>query len=338
MKSRNIVFVRQNEAELLEEEVRLPGAGEVLVKLCVSTISSGTERANLCGNKSVAWNRPEQEEAIFPRRVGYSSVGIVEQVGEGVEHIKVGDRVALSWSKYEQYMTIAASNVYPIGELPFEEAAIFHIATFPLAAIRKCRLEMGESAIVMGMGILGLMAVQLLRAAGAAPILAVDPDPEKRKKALQCGADYALDPYANDFAQQAKCLTEGGANVGIEVTGVGAGLNGILDCMARFGRVALLGCTRASDFTIDYYRKVHGPGVTLIGAHTNARPVFESAPGWWTQKDDMTTLIKLAQTGRIQLSSCVDETHAPTEAPEVYERLAHDRAFPIVQFDWRNMG
>jgi NADPH:quinone reductase-like Zn-dependent oxidoreductase len=105
--------------------------------------------------------------------VGYSSAGIVERVGEGVDHVKEGDRVALSWSKYEQYMTIAASNVYPIGNLSFEEAAIFHIATFPLAAIRKCRLEMGESAIVMGMGILGLMAVQLLRAAGAAPAVDV---------------------------------------------------------------------------------------------------------------------------------------------------------------------
>ena len=56
-------------------------------------------------------------------------------------------------------------------------------------------------------------------------------------------------------------MTGGVANVGIEVTGVGVGvgLDGILDCMARFGRVALLGCTRDKEFSIDYYRKVHGP-------------------------------------------------------------------------------
>jgi threonine dehydrogenase-like Zn-dependent dehydrogenase len=51
---------------------------------------------------------------------------------------------------------------------------------------------------------------------------------------LQSGADYALDPYAEDFADMAKKLTDGGAKVGIEVTGVGAGLNGILDCMAKY--------------------------------------------------------------------------------------------------------
>ena len=89
---------------------------------------------------------------------------------------------------------------------------------------------------------------------------------------MRCGAE-------TDFSKKAKELTGGGAKVGIEVTGIGAGLDGILDCMARFGRVALLGCTRNKEFTIDYYRKVHGPGITLIGAHTNARPSCESSNG-----------------------------------------------------------
>ena len=75
-------------------------------------------------------------------------------------------------------------------------ASQIFIATFPMAAIRKCRLEMGESAMVLGLGILGLLAVQLLRAAGAVPVIAVDPNPDRRQKALQLGADYAFDPFA----------------------------------------------------------------------------------------------------------------------------------------------
>ncbi len=212
---------------------------------------------------------------------------------------------------------------------------MFHIATFPLAAIRKCRLEIGESAIVMGMGILGLVAVQLLKAAGAVPIIAIDPDAQKREKALSCGADFSFDPYDMDFAKKVKEVTNGGAKVGIEVSGVGAGLNGILDCMARFGRVALLGCTRSSDFTVDYYRKVHGPGITLIGAHTNARPDAESHGGWWSQVDDMEALKKLTRLRRIKLSDIIDETHSPADANEVYNRLITEKTFPLVQFDWR---
>ncbi len=337
MKSKGIIFTQPCVTQLLEQEVPEPGAGEVQVRLAISTISSGTERANLMGSKTISWNLPEAKEAKFPRQLGYSASGVVEKVGASVTDIKVGDRVALAWCVHSQYQNISAEHVYRIGELPFEDAALFNIATFPLAAIRKCRLEIGESAIVMGMGVLGLAAVRLLRAAGAAPIIAVDPVFEKREKALQCGADYALDPLAPDFAETVKKLTNGGVKVGIEVTGAGAGLNGILDCMARFGRVALLGCTRDKNFTVDYYRKVHGPGITLVGAHDNARPTVDSGNGWWTHKDDMLSLIRLTETGRIRLSDMVDETYSPNQAPEVFDKLVKDKAFPVVQFDWRTL-
>ena len=337
MKGKRIVFTRPCQTELLDYEVSEPGDKEVQVKLAVSSISSGTERANLVGSKTVAWNRPELKEAVFPRYGGYSSAGVVVKTGKAVTAVKPGDRVALSWGTHSQYVNITEDYVCPIGEIPFEDAALFHIGTFPMAAIRKCRLEIGESAIVMGMGILGLTAVSLLHAAGAVPVIAVDPSPEKRQKALSCGADYALDPFEAEFAQKAKTLTDGGAKVGIEVTGNGKGLDGILDCMARFGRVALLGCTRDSDFTIDYYRKVHGPGITLIGAHTNARPEKESSNGWWTQKDDIQALKKLTELKRIRLSSMIDEVHKPQDAPEIYDRLAKKAVFPLVQFDWREM-
>ncbi len=337
MNFKKILFTKPGVAELVNYQLEDPQAGEVQVRLTVSTISSGTERANLIGDLSIAWNRPIQEKPKFPRSGGYSSAGIVEKIGEGVTAIKVGDKVALNWSKHSQVININASNVTPIDDISFEDAALFHIATFPLAAIRKCKLEIGESAIVMGMGILGMIAVQLLKAAGAVPIVAVDPSPEKREKALRFGADYAFDPYDSAFAEKVKKVTDGGANVGIEVTGVGAGLNGILDCMAMFGRVALLGCTRHSDFTVDYYRKVHGPGITLIGAHTGARPHFESHHGWFTEKADMLTLKKLTQCSRLKLSDLLDETHSPADATEIYNRLANDSVFPLVQFDWRRL-
>lgn len=335
MKIQKIYYTGPGVAELLPKENEAPGKGEVQVKLCVSTISSGTERANLLGDANVRSDRPAGE-VVWPRTGGYSSAGVITAVGEGVEEFAVGDRVSLSWSKHASFINMPVKGVHKLpDEVSFEAAALLHIATFPLAAMRKCRLELGESAIVMGMGVLGLLALPLLKAAGAAPIIAVDPIPEKREKAIACGADYALDPLAPDFAETVKRLTGGGAKVGIEVTGVGAGLNGILDCMARYGRVALLGCTRNSDFTLDYYRKVHGPGITLVGAHTDARPKQESHGGWFTEKDDVEAMIRLHQLGRLDFETFVDETHSPAEAPEIYTRLATEKAFPVVQFDWR---
>lgn len=334
MMYQRIVFTKPCTAEFLEYEIADPGFGEVQVRLAVSSVSSGTERANLVGSDTLSWNR-EAQTAVFPRYMGYSSSGIVEKVGEGVEGIKSGDRVAVAWGTHSQVINVSAKNICLIDEIGFEDGALFNIATFPLAAIRKCRLEIGESAVVMGMGMLGIVALQLLRAAGAAPVIAVDPSAKKREKALVCGADHALDPYAPDFAKTVKALTGGGANVGIEVTGIGAGLDGILDCMARYGRVALLGCTRDSNFHIDYYRKVHGPGITLIGAHTHARPVFESSGGWWTQQDDLSAIKKLTENGRIRLAKVIDESYSPRDAAKVYDRLAKEETFPLVQFDWR---
>lgn len=336
MKAKEIVFTKPCVAELVEKEIGEPNANEVQVRLAVSTISSGTERSNLIGDPNVGPNTAGA--VVFPRVLGYSSSGVVEAVGEGVTDFKIGDRVAMSWTTHTQVLNVNQDCVYKLPDnVSFNDGALLHIGIFPLAAIRKCRLEIGESAIVMGMGVLGLVAIPLLKAAGAVPVIAVDPIPEKRKKALAVGADYALDPFAEDFAKTVKEITGGGAKVGIEVTGIGAGLDGILDCMARFGRVALLGCTRNKDFTIDYYRKVHGPGITLVGAHTQARPQSESSSGWWTQRDDINTVMKLTEMGRIKLSDIIDEIHSPSEAPEVYTRLATEKSFPMVQFDWRKL-
>lgn len=336
MKNQNIVFTAPRVAELIEREVGMPEAGRVLVRTVRDTISAGTERANLVGDPNVSPTKGGN--VTFPRQCGYSISGVVEAVGEGVEDLKVGDRVFCVWSKHAQYNMMKAENVYKLDDtVDFDEAALIHIATFPMAAIRKCRLEVGESALVMGLGVLGLLGVELLRAAGAVPIIAVDPVPSKREQALRLGADYALDPFAEDFAKTVKEITGGGVKVALEITGNGGGMDMALDCMARFGRMALLGCTRSSDFSIDYYRKVHGPGITLVGAHTMARPKLESSAGWWTEADDERAVMRMLAHKRLDFKCLIEEVHAPTEAPEVFARLATDKFFPIVQFDWEQL-
>ena len=338
MYRKSIVFTQVNTAELINEAFNMtPAPGKVIVKTAFSTISSGTERANLTGDPNVSPSKV-QTVATFPRRSGYSTSGTILSVGEGVSTVVPGDRVAMLHTAHSEYLEVEEKNLCKLEDgITFQEAAIWHISTFPLAAIRKCRLEIGESAIVMGMGILGMMAIKLLRAAGAAPIIAADPIAEKRDVALSLGADYALDPFDPDFARKVKDITGGGCNVAIEVTGNGKALDTVLDCMATFGRVALLGCTRNSDFTIDYYRKVHAPGITMVGAHTNARPKIESYPGMWTTIDDMKALQKLVLTGRLDFTSMVAEVHSPNNAPDVYHRLATQKTFPLVQFDWSQL-
>lgn len=333
MENKQIIFTEKNTAKLLDTEYCPPEENEVVVKTVISSISAGTERANITG---VAY--PATGVAFPVKNMGYSSSGIVVEKGDAVESVDIGDRVVVYWGKHAKYNTVSKENVVKISDdsITFEEAALAFITTFPLAAIRKTHFEIGESAIVMGLGLLGQLAVRLLRANGATPIIAIDPIKDRREEALKNGADYAIDPFEEGFAAKVKNLTDGGAKVGIEVTGVGAGLDGVLDCMARFGRVALLGCTRDKNFTIDYYSKVHWPGITLIGAHTAARPMQESYPGYYTHRDDIKTVFKLCESKRMTLADIVKETYRPSDCTEVYTRLVNDKAFPIsAQFDWR---
>ena len=335
--NRQIVFTKKDTAEFLVTNVKQPGPSEVLIETAFSMLSCGTEKANITGDPNVAPDGPSCVK--FPRYLGYSSSGVVVCVGENVKSVKPGDRVAAFGTVHAKYNTRPESDVVKIDDaISLQEAAMGYVTTFPMAAVRKTRVEIGESAIVMGLGLLGQLAVRYLRIAGAMPIVAVDPVKERREEALQGGADYAFDPFEPDFSTKVKEVTDGGANVGIEVTGVGAGLDGILDCMARFGRVSLLGCTRNKDFSIDFYKKVHFPGITLIGAHTDARPEHESSGGWFTHRDDINAVMKLCRGGRLDLLGMIKETHSPKDCVLVYQRLISDKNFPtVVQFDWRDI-
>lgn len=338
MKTKAIVFTKINTAELLSEEVRAPKANEVTVMLSYSAISRGTELANITGDANVSASTEAGQPVKFPRYGGYSAAGEVLEVGSEVSDIKVGDRVVVFWGNHQGVVTIGRDYVVKIPDgVSMEEAALSFIATFPLAAIRKCKLEIGESSLVMGLGTLGVFAVSELRASGAMPIIAADPVAERRDFARVMGADFALDPTSPDFCERVREITGGGVNVVIEVSGVGAGMIGALDCMKQFSRMALLGCTRNPDFSIDYYRKVHAPGISIIGAHTIARPK-ESFPGYWNEVDDIKAVLNLLSGKRLDFRNMICEVHSPEEAPEVYTRMINEKNFPVgVLFDWKKI-
>ncbi|MBR2376530.1 MAG: zinc-binding alcohol dehydrogenase [Clostridia bacterium] len=340
-KVKQIIFTKPYMAEYLtlnDLDFSKIKPNQVVVKTVVSSISLGTERANYVGDVNVAAVRNAPTEAIFPRRTGYSSAGEVVAVGDGVKKVKVGDRVAVFCGHHVNYNVVSEDRVVKIDydNVSYEEAGYGYITTFPLAAVRKVRVELGESLMVMGLGLLGQISVMYAHCAGAYPVIACDPVLERREEALKNGADYVFDPLDANFEKNVRAVCPNGINTAIEVTGVGAGLEETLDCMAKMGRVALLGCTRNSDFTIDYYKKVHGPGITLIGAHTFARPEKESYPGHFTHEDDIKTMIKLCSAGRLPIKNLIKETHNPKDCQAVFTRLANDKNFPLgVQFDWR---
>ncbi|WFB36855.1 zinc-binding alcohol dehydrogenase [Kiritimatiellota bacterium B12222] len=337
MNRKHIVFTAVGQAELLDQAMGELGDNEALVQNEISAISSGTERACLLDLPNLADSPPGQ----FPKHLGYSGVGRVVEVGKTITTVQPGDRVLTHWgSSHASYNCIREENMMKIEHdaLPSEHAVFAVIAGFSLNGLRKTRLEIGESAAVIGMGILGVFALALCRIAGATPVIAADLSAERRALALSVGAHVALDPMDPTYTEKMKDLTRGGVNAIIEVTGQSIAMKQALAVVAPFGRISLLGCTRVSETGIDYYQEVHRPGVELVGAHTNARPLHESRPHSWTWKDDARAIMDFMVDGRIDMGKILTASYHPQDASAIYEALASDPHFPVgAVFDWRKL-
>lgn len=339
MKNHCIVFTAKEKAELLPEEIpQEPVGSQVLVKCHFDLISAGTELANYHDMPNVNGVGPATG---FPKRTGYSASGIVKAVGPDVKRFKAGDRVVCSWLLHRAWFLADEKQFFPVpDDVDLETAAVAHLCSFPLLGVRRLQLQMGESVVVAGLGLLGQFAAQLARINGAAPVICCDFSPERRALALELGADHVFDPREEGFVQKVMELTDGkGADGVVEVTGFIPALQQALEYVAFHGRISLLGCTRISDQCIDFYRYVHCRGISLLGAHTKVRPKFESrSNGEWTEYDDYKTFFKYVRTGRLQVKPVISRKVSPLDADAVYRELGFEKNPPLgVLFDWRGI-
>lgn len=330
---KQILFTEIGKAKLQETDLPAVKGNDVAVKTEYTVISGGTERACLLG-----MNNTSQK---FPMSLGYCGVGRVVQTGSLVKSVKVNDRVLVYHGVHSDYNVRPEHEITKVDDdnISSIDAAPVILASMGLGGVRKLEIEFGESAMVMGLGLLGLFAVQFLRLSGACPVIAADPNPERCRLALELGADYAFDPTREDFAENVKRVTKGkGVNGCVEVTGVSSAMNTAPDCAAFMGRIALLGCTRNSDCSVDYYRHVHRPGIKLIGAHNFVRPQFESYPHHWTHHDDCRAILDMIAAGRVRVRPLISRIVSPTEAPKIYNELCYDKNFPVgTIFDWNTV-
>ncbi len=334
MKNKKINFTAVHTAALVEEDLSEEiGEDEVLTETEYTVVSGGTERAFIMGSNNTSRN--------FPMALGYCGVGRVLRVGAAVTSVAAGDRVLVYHGKHAKYNVRPEAEITKIAndQISSLDAAFVIIASMGLGGVRKLEIELGESAMVMGLGLLGIFAVQFCRLSGAYPVIAADPNPTRRDLALRLGADFAVDPSAPDFKEQVMAITGGkGVRATVEVTGISAAMRQALECASYMGRISLLGCTRVSDCSIDYYRQVHCPGVQLIGAHNFVRPKVESYPHHWTHQDDCKAILDLIGAGRVQVAPIVSRVVSPEDAAQIYNQLCDDPAFPMgTVFDWRNI-
>jgi 2-desacetyl-2-hydroxyethyl bacteriochlorophyllide A dehydrogenase len=329
-----VVFESAGKALLKDFEIPDLKSDEVLLENDYTVISAGTERANLMGlpNTTV-------DENGFPFYPGYSGAGRVVAAGKDVSNLSIGDRVVVAWGGHRSHTIKKADSVLKIEDSAIDllDASFAHIASFAFLGVRKLKLELGESAMIAGMGILGAFAVQIANLSGAIPVIVSDLDPSRRELSLRLGATAVFSPEEEDFVEKVKSAAGGaGPNAVVEVTGAASALQQALEYIAWEGRISLLGCTRISDVPIDFYKYVHRRGISLLGAHTFTRAKLESAPGRWTEHDDYRTFLKLVAAGKLQVRPLISEIVSPEKAPTVFGCLAETQNPPLgIVFDWK---
>jgi L-iditol 2-dehydrogenase len=303
-----VVSPTKGEVEIQERDVAEPGPGEVQVGVRASLVSPGTERAWITHMP----NTPGK----FPFEPGYCSAGVVISTGAGVTGLAAGDRVACFLLGHRQAGNVDARWVMKIpDDLPFAHAAFTPLGQVALQGVRRPRIELGESVLVVGLGIIGQLAAQLARLSGGLPVAGADKVEARRRTARACGADVVFDATRPDWAREA-----GEHPVVIESTGAPEGVACALQAAARQGRVCLLGSTRGA-CTLDVYRDIHSKGVVLLGAHAGAVPERDCRPGGWTWRADAECFLRLLAAGRIGLDPLITERVEWARAPQYYRKM-----------------
>jgi len=212
-----------------------------------------------------------------PIIMGHEASGVIVRTGEGVTRWKEGDRVTFDSTVYPlndwytlkghynlsegrevvgvspkeykrhgafaEYLAIPQHILHKIPDnVSFEQAAMVEPAAVAAHAVRISGINVGDSAVVIGSGMIGAFVVSLLKAAGATPVIAVDVDDEKLKMAAKYGADIIINSVNQPVAETVRSHTKGrGADFGFEAVGISATVNTLIDSIRKGATAVLVG-------------------------------------------------------------------------------------------------
>lgn len=329
--------------ELREVAQPEPGAGELRVRVRAAGIchSDAHYRAGTAG------------VAFQPITPGHEVAGVVDQLGEGVDGVAVGDRVALHYlctcgqceycargdeqfcprgrmlgkhmdGGYAEYIVVPARNAIPVAdEVSFAAAAIMMCSSATaFHALRKARMAAGDRVAVFGVGGLGMSALQLARACGAAEVFAVDIDAHKLEAAEAWGAT-PINAAHGAPDQQLRARTHGrGVDVALEFAGLPVTQQQALASLAVRGRVALAGISGAP-FAVDSFATVVNREAEIIGVSDHLR-------------GELVTLMEFARRGVLDLEGVIAD-RLPLDAAQINQRLDalatfHGRTRSVIVF------
>ncbi|MEQ9607604.1 MAG: bi-domain-containing oxidoreductase [Kiloniellaceae bacterium] len=351
------------------QDVPAPQAapGAVLVRTAVSCVSVGTEMSGVKASNLPLWKRalerPDQvrrvaqmfaseglartRDAVRQRLaqaspIGYSLAGTVIEVGDGIDDLAVGDRVACAGAQsanHAEVVCVPRNLVVPVPDgLDLADASTVTLGAIALQGVRRAEPTLGESFVVIGLGIIGQVTVQILKANGVR-VIGADLDARRIEQALASGMDLALRPEDEAGEAHVARLTGGVGADGVIVTAASSSdaiIATAFRMCRRKGRVVLVGDVGLDIDRADIYAKEldfristsYGPG-RYDRTYEEAGLDYPIGYVRWTENRNMQAYLDLLAAGRISLRGMLGARYPVDEAPAAYARLQDAAERPL---------
>lgn len=366
------VLIQQGRAVVRDVPAPIVEPGRVLVRVRRSCISIGTELAGVRASGTPLWkkalDKPQQvkrvlalaaEQGVAQARqlvenklnagqpTGYSAAGVVIAVGEGVQGLHLGDRVACAGAQYAHHaevISVPVNLLVPVPDgLDDGAASTVTLGAIALQGVRRAEPTLGETFVVLGLGLIGQLTAQLLKAHGCT-VIGGDPDAARRQHAIGLGMHAALgggsDAGDDDAAlAQAHRLTDGHGADGVIITAAAASSAIVATAFKmcrRKGRVVLVGDVGLDLKRDDIYLKEldfrvstsYGPGRYDTRYEEDG---LDYPVGYvrWTENRNMSAYLGQLARGNVQTAPLIAQTYKLDEAPEAYRRLNEGADKPL---------
>ena len=269
-----------------------------------------------------------------PIPLGYSAAGVVQEVGAGVTGFKSGDRVAVAgagFASHAEVLWVPENLCVPIPpNVDFEAAAFAMLGAIALHGVRQAGLTLGETAVVIGLGLLGLLSVQLLAAQGCR-VIGVDLDRRKGELAKALGADLALVPGEDEVEETVANVTGGmGADaVVIAAASKDARPMQLAEAVARErARLVLVGVAELSLTRKAFWEKELVFTVSKAAGPGSLEPAYE-AKGFdyplslvrWTERRNLSAFLELVGRGQVRVEPLITHRFPLSEALQAYDLI-----------------
>lgn len=346
------------ETRVVEVPVPAAGAGQVLIHTHCTLISAGTERMLAdFGRASLvqkALQQPEKVRQVLekmgtdgvfatldavrskldqPLPLGYCNVGTVARVGAGVNEFKPGDRVVSNGS-HATMVSVPKNLCARIPDGVSDEAAVFAIiGAIGLQGLRLAQPTIGEAVVVTGLGLIGLLTVQMLRAHGCR-VLGVDFDPARLELARSFGAETASAASPADLLAKAHEFSRGRGVDAVIITASTASSEPVQQaahmCRKR-GRIVLVGVAGLELSRQDFYEKElsfhvscsYGPG-RYDATYEQKGQDYPVGFVRWTEQRNFEAVLDLMASGAVQPAPLITHRFPLAEAGKAYDVLTGD--------------